>query len=92
MQTGFLVDILFGDILSIDAFAFHAQAELSDLGADFLELFCWCANTERGAGRVSTAINVRGYEESSCTSRDLYDFLGSFGRSFDDQAKGLRPY
>jgi len=81
---------LFGDVLGVDTFVFHAQAELSDLGADFFELFCRHANTEQGAGRVRAAINVRGYEESSCTFRDLYDFLSSFGRSFDDEAKGLR--
>jgi len=83
---------LFGDVLGIDAFAFHTQAEFSDLGADFVELLCRHANTERGVGRVRAAVNVRGYEESSCTLRDLYDFVGGFRGSFDDEAKGLRPY
>jgi hypothetical protein len=91
-QPRFLIDVLSGDILGFDTFAFHAPAKLTDLRAHFLELGRRHTNADRGAGGVHAAIDVGSYQKSSRALSALDDLISYLRGCSHSQAEGGSAY
>jgi len=65
VQPRGLINILLGDIFSVQLLTLHAQAQLANFSADLFKLVRGNANLQRCAGSVLPAIHFRVHQKSA---------------------------